>query len=517
VAIGATLAVGLGASFVGFRVVRSAEQARAGSNFQLQAQDQVAAIQRELNALLEQVHSLAALYQSSQLVERTEFRSFVAHGLERRHAPLDLLWIERVAGSERTAFEGAARAEGLAGFEFSQLSSQGGLVPAALRDEYWVNWFIEPREHGTTVLGFDHAANPERLAALRQSRDAKAPVLVGQQPGSLSANSGSSPDWELLAVLPIFDAPAAANDTTLPALHGFVGAAFPLKETIETALALKPVKGLQLCVTDASLPPERRILYATSAAAQPASDSNPGPSDDLAYSAEVEFGGRTWSVTCSPDGGVAAAAVSRWSWAVLAAGLVLTLLLALSIRYATDRASLQHLVDAATIQLQRRNQSLAQEIHEHGRTVLFLRAHRERTERILDSALDALITMDELGMVTGWNPKAEEVFGWTKSEVLQKSLAELIIPPQHREAHRRGIEKYLATGEGPLINRRVEITALTRDGNQISVELTLAAIRQGEKVTFSAFLRDITSRKTAELRQTALLRELERQVKSHGK
>jgi two-component system, cell cycle sensor histidine kinase and response regulator CckA len=126
-----------------------------------------------------------------------------------------------------------------------------------------------------------------------------------------------------------------------------------------------------------------------------------------------------------------------------------------------------------------------------------------RLRGIIDSALDAIVATDAESIITLWSRHAETIFGWTAEEAIGRSLAETIIPPQHREAHRRGMERYLATGEGPILNRRIEITALHRDGREFPVELTVAPAREGSRTLFSAFIRDITERKEAERRLSA--------------
>jgi PAS domain S-box-containing protein len=127
-----------------------------------------------------------------------------------------------------------------------------------------------------------------------------------------------------------------------------------------------------------------------------------------------------------------------------------------------------------------------------------LRASEERTRLIVEAALDAVITMDRAGLVSGWNPRAEATFGWTRQEILGRSLADTIIPESYREAHHRGLARYLQTGEGPVLNRRIEITALHRDGHEMPVELSITPLQGDHSVTFAAFVRDITDRQRAD-------------------
>ena len=79
------------------------------------------------------------------------------------------------------------------------------------------------------------------------------------------------------------------------------------------------------------------------------------------------------------------------------------------------------------------------------------------TEQILDRAPDAVVSMDQGGRVTYWNPRAEEVFGVRCEDALGRTVAELIVPERHRAAHIAGIERFLADGTGPLLQRRLEI------------------------------------------------------------
>jgi PAS domain S-box-containing protein len=125
------------------------------------------------------------------------------------------------------------------------------------------------------------------------------------------------------------------------------------------------------------------------------------------------------------------------------------------------------------------------------------RASEEQTRLIVDSAYDAFIAMDASGLITDWNQQAEAIFGWSREEAMGQSLAETIIPAQHREAYRWGLERFLATGKGPLLNRRIEATALHRDGHEFPVELTITPIRWRDSFIFSAFVHDITERKQA--------------------
>ena len=140
-----------------------------------------------------------------------------------------------------------------------------------------------------------------------------------------------------------------------------------------------------------------------------------------------------------------------------------------------------------------------------------LRKSETHTRRIIEMALDGFIGMDAAGIITEWNVQAEQMFGWPRQEAIGRLLSATIIPAQHREAHERGLRHFLATGEGPMLNTRVEITGCHRDGYEIPIELAISpALGQGGAYTFSAFVRDISARKRTEQEGRMHQEELQR-------
>ena len=142
--------------------------------------------------------------------------------------------------------------------------------------------------------------------------------------------------------------------------------------------------------------------------------------------------------------------------------------------------------------------SQIQDITERKRTEAALRTSEERTRRILETAGDAYVAMSQDGRIIDWNRQAEVTFGWHTVEILGHHLDEVLIPPDLRAAHRRGLARFLATGEGPVLGQRVELSALHRDGHQIPIELVVWALPGEDEWTFNAFLRDISQRRAME-------------------
>src|SRR5205823_898758 len=102
-----------------------------------------------------------------------------------------------------------------------------------------------------------------------------------------------------------------------------------------------------------------------------------------------------------------------------------------------------------------------------------LREEEARKAAIVNSALDAVVSINPQGQITEFNPTAEKTFGRRRDDVLGKDLAGLIIPHSLREQHRRGLERYLSTGTGAMLGKRVELTAMRADGKEFPVELAI--------------------------------------------
>jgi hypothetical protein len=133
-----------------------------------------------------------------------------------------------------------------------------------------------------------------------------------------------------------------------------------------------------------------------------------------------------------------------------------------------------------------------------------------RAQSILELTHSAFVSMDEAGRITYWNARAEEMFGYKREEVLGKLLADTIIPERYRDAHWRGLRHFIETGEGPVLNRRVELDAMRRYVGEFPVEITISAATEQNGWSFFAFIADISDRRDAEDERQRLLEQLQR-------
>lgn len=141
-----------------------------------------------------------------------------------------------------------------------------------------------------------------------------------------------------------------------------------------------------------------------------------------------------------------------------------------------------------------------------------LRESEQYIRQVVSATTDAFVAMDLDGNITELNPQAEVLFGWSRSEAVGKPLHQMIMPDRHRESHVRGLEHFRTTGEGPILDKILEMSAVNRTGHEFPVEFSVSHLRQRGKDVFSAFVRDISERKRAEKEVAGLNAELRIQV-----
>ncbi len=126
------------------------------------------------------------------------------------------------------------------------------------------------------------------------------------------------------------------------------------------------------------------------------------------------------------------------------------------------------------------------------------RGNALRTRQIIEGSHDPFIAMNVDGMITEWNAAASNTFGWTRSQVIGQRLDEIIIPLRFREAHRAGMQRFMANASATILDKRIELTSLRQTGEEFPVEITLRHMRHDGVSEFCAFARDITERRAVE-------------------
>jgi diguanylate cyclase (GGDEF)-like protein/PAS domain S-box-containing protein len=190
------------------------------------------------------------------------------------------------------------------------------------------------------------------------------------------------------------------------------------------------------------------------------------------------------------------AVIEPWRWAEHAGWVVFEDIFLVwscrrSVREMWGIAERQAALESLHAEIERKVEERTAELHES----------ESLKASIIETALDAIVTMDHAGHVVEFNPAAEEIFGHARAEAVGRLLTELIIPERMRRAHHEGLARFLSTGEDPFVGGRSDVPALRRDGTEFPAELSINAVhRHGAPPLFVGFARDITERKRAEER-----------------
>ncbi|MGN6579705.1 MAG: diguanylate cyclase domain-containing protein [Bordetella sp.] len=164
------------------------------------------------------------------------------------------------------------------------------------------------------------------------------------------------------------------------------------------------------------------------------------------------------------------------------------------------RLSLEQRVAARTQKLKQSIAILNQEIERRHRSERSLEEEKAHFVATLENVNDAFVEIDSHGKIQAWNKAAEKLFGWSKSEVLNQDLADVVIPPEARAQHHAGFSRFVSTGKSDMMGRRLEMTALKKSGESFPVEMTLGFSNTNSSLFINAFLHDISERKERQIK-----------------
>ncbi|MDX6718640.1 MAG: hypothetical protein QOJ63_894 [Solirubrobacteraceae bacterium] len=447
---------------------------QAGQRADRDAALAVRTLDRRLVAYGEVLVAVRGLFEVDPHPSRARFAQFVASlQLDERYPGVRVLSFARAVDAvDAASFAREVRRDASA--------KPAGYPPFAVhphgrRTRMMVLDYLEPVTGNEPALGFDLLTDPARARAVEITQTtgrpaATAPTRLIEDPTHRKA---------FVFMLAVRNLTGKPTSPRTGRLQGVVTAAFEVDDLLAGILADRT-------------PEDDFEVYDVGETAAPA---HPGPSRATAiYDTDgslqalrrtaspdalipIDVGGRRWLVYFAPRGAASTAGAS-------VPGIV------------AGAGALASLLAAWLLLTLARGHSLA--LAAAGRMTRDLERSERRTRKILDTAHDAFIAIDGHGHVTDWNPQAQALFGWSLEEAWGRELADLIVPQDEREAHRRSLARLMLTGDGALIGRLLEQTARHRDGRLFSIELTISVVATEDGRSFNAFVRDISQRKRSE-------------------
>jgi diguanylate cyclase (GGDEF)-like protein len=315
----AAAAIGLALSISAWYATSLREERLAVLEFNARAHDHALILQNGIDAYLSKIVALRALYDARDFVGRDEFEKFASGILLGQSAILGVSWAPRIAGAERAAHELTAVGDGLAGYQIKSVATDGSLIPAADRSEYFPIFYSTELNRDSRVFGLDLNDGGLRQQTLERARDGN--QMATSRNFTLQRGAGDRNGF--LVVVPLYR-PSLPHDTLQQRrenLVGFVQGVFQTGVMVETILDAAAVAGLDLYLFATNSSPDASPLYFHSSRnrAIPAqSQSRAALAAGLHWSSEIRAGDVEWTVVAAPIPGGPGTPGHAGSWLVLA-------------------------------------------------------------------------------------------------------------------------------------------------------------------------------------------------------
>ena len=374
------LFVGLLLSYLGFYVAVELENRTIQAKHQDIADLAIDALKQELAVSQGILSSIRSLFLASTHVSRSDFKLFTETELKNHPSIQALEWVPAVSHKLRQDYRLRAVRDGLSTYRITELNAQGEMIPAIQRSLYYPVYYVEPLKGNETALGFDQATSATRLSTLNQARLSQQIQITASIP--LVQDHGQLKGF--LMVQPTFSTDIGNPDKHGAAFNGFALGVFNINVLFDTAmehlsLILAP---LLIEIADITDPQKIDRLHRSQSS---------GKIETSAHSAwqvtnEIQIANRIWLFTSTATDTFIQQHSTFTRWFFLIIGCTLTLLLTAYLRTIIRRESVvQCLVAQRT-----------QELHNS----------EEMSRAIIDNAVDAVITIDELGAISLFSPAA---------------------------------------------------------------------------------------------------------------
>jgi PAS domain S-box-containing protein len=476
----------LAALIVTYMVAGNAQRTAAddlAGTFNFRARDLAAGIDRRMDVYEEVLLATCGFLRGSVDLGRTEFADYYALlRLDDRFPGIQALGIAAIIPPGRLdAHVAAMRAEGFRDYAIKPPGPRP-VITSVIR--------IEPFSGANLrAFGYDMFSEPARRAAMETARDTGRATASGKvvlvQEGRQDTQTG------FLMYAPVYRT-GQAHDTVAArraAIVGWVYAPFRMNDLMR-GLEGEHAGGLQVEIYDGMALTADALLYRSHGT------QGAGRRPLLSYQTTIESAGRPWTVVVHSSPGFEASQGRPATVAIALTGIGLGLLLALVVwLLASERRRAQQLAQGMTVELRASRDRID--------------AERERVRLILQTAYDAFIAVAPDGRVTDWNLRACHLFGWREDEAVGRDVLELLLPVPQRGEWRACLEKFAQNGACAMLTGPTEATALTREGQEIPVEIAITPLATPRGYGVTAFVRDIRPRKEAAEREHQRQQRLE--------
>jgi len=471
-------------------MVRQWERAIVYSHFELSAQSITAELQRQIDASLEVIHSVAGLYATDRNVTRDEFRLFVQEPLLQHHEIRAIEWLPRVNKADRHKFEQEARRDGFNHFNFTEIATDGALQPAGERAVYFPSYYVEPYNGNEAELGYDHASDPKRIKALSQALQAGS-MVSSEMMELVQEKYGSS---GFLVLVPVYDKikNVVLDGRTSKHIKGFILGVYVIRDIVHNIFWSANVSEVNFWIFDNSSHIKNNFLFLFPDYQENKYATKKSIAQDAGFYIEnkLNLPGRSWSIVFTPSSFFLNYHKMWGAWFVFISGLGLSALLSI---YLFSRTKRENKIEYLANRLASSNNQLAKQIQKRRRTEV----HMIKLSSALEQTADAVLITDFKGFIEYVNPAFETITGYRQNEIVGKK-PNILKSGRHNDAVYATLWKTLLKGEvyqNILVNKK-------KNGDLYYEEKTITPLKDnlGNIASFISTGKDITDRMRAQER-----------------
>jgi len=465
------LLVGLLLSYLGFQVTVELENRTIQAEHQDIADLAINALNQELAVSQGILSSISSFFLASTHVSRNEFKLFTETELKKHPSIQALEWVPDVSHELREDYRLRAVRDGLPKYRITELNEQGEMIPAIQRPQYYPVYYIEPLQGNEAALGFDLATSAARLSTLNQARLNRQIQVTASIP--LVRDHGQLKGF--LMVQPTFSSAIGYPGKHNASFNGFALGVFNINVLLDTALEHLSVllAPLLIEITDITDLQNINLLHSS----QPSGQIKTSAHSAWQVTNEIHIANRNWQFTSTASDEFIQQHSTLTRWFILLIGCTLTLLMTAYLRTIIRRESVvQGLVAQRTRELY----------------------NSEKMSRaIIDNAVDAVITIDELGAISLFSPAAVKLFGYSEAEVLGKNI-KMLMPEPYQSEHDGYLKHHKDTGEKRIIGIGREVTGLRKDGSTFPMNLSVGKTQVNNKTIYVGTVTNLTELKEKE-------------------
>jgi PAS domain S-box-containing protein len=434
-----------------FVLASNNEQKKLNAQFRQQADLVSGAIEDKLQSIEHTMATLRGLFVASTYVSPTEFSDYIDLVVVQKEQVSGFSWNQRVLNADRKQFEAKMQRDGFSNFSFKEKDEQGAIVPAQERDDYIVITYIEPLEKNASILGFDVASDSIRAITLNRARDSG--EFAFTQPLQLLQDNLST--IGVLGYLPVYEnfQRVKTEEQRQQWLKGYVTAVVRTSDIVNSARHPYPEDDYYLNIVDITEPNNPKVFFGIgheviSEYAQP-----------LISQQVFLIGGRSLQISVTPTEKFMAEHVSLQSWFVLAGGLLFCGLLGGFLLLISGRTQhVSNMVELRTLEL----------------------------AAILENAVEAILVVDEAGLIQKANPAAAKLFNYPLAQFPHLNVVELV--PALQNKFNQGVDDVVAS---PIR----EASGRCSNGGKLEIELSVSPLAIHERKLFTFIIHDASAKR----------------------